>query len=74
MRATPNSNARFPVMKDEHNNTEMWQRYVLDHELGHAVTMFSIDKQSMKHSSIGNKAECEADAYSMIRHYQRYGR
>lgn len=70
---TPGSNGRFPIMKDEHNNTEMWQRYVLDHELGHAVTMFSIDKQSMKVSSLGNKAECEADCYSMIRHYQRFG-
>jgi len=67
------SNARFPTMAAEHNNTEMWQRYVLDHELGHAVTMLTLDKQSMKTSSFGNKAECEADAYSMIRHYQRYG-
>lgn len=66
-------NARFPAMAAEHNNTEMWQRYVLDHELGHAVTMLTLDKQSMKTSSFGNKAECEADAYSMIRHYQRYG-
>ncbi len=71
--ATPGSNARFPVMDEKYNNTEMWHRYVLDHELGHAVTMFNIDKQSMKVSSLGNKAECEADAYSMIRHYQRYG-
>lgn len=70
---TPGSNARFPVMKEEFNNTEMWHRYVLDHELGHAVTMLSIDKQSMKVSSLGNKAECEADCYSMIRHYQRFG-
>lgn len=66
-------NARFPTMAAEHNNTEMWQRYVLDHELGHAVTMLKLDKQSMKTSSFGNKAECEADAYAMIRHYQRYG-
>lgn len=68
-----NSNARYPAMKEEFNNTEMWQRYVLDHELGHALTMLSINKQSMKTSSIGNRAECEADCYSMIRHYQRYG-
>jgi hypothetical protein len=66
-------NARFPAMDAVHNNTEMWQRYVLDHELGHAVTMLTLDKQSMKTSSFGNKAECEADAYAMIRHYQRYG-
>ena len=66
-------NARFPMMADEHNNTQMWHRYVLDHELGHAVTILTIDKQSMKTSSFGNKAECEADAYAMIRHYQRYG-
>lgn len=63
----------FPVMKDEFNNSEMWQRYVLDHELGHALTQMSMNKQSMKVSSLGNKAECEADCYSMIRHYQRYG-
>lgn len=63
----------FPVLKDEFNNSEMWQRYVLDHELGHALTQVSINKQSMKVSSLGNKAECEADCYSMIRHYQRYG-
>jgi hypothetical protein len=69
----PLPNARFPVMKEEFNNTEMWQRYVLDHELGHAVTMLNINKQEAKVSSIGNRAECEADAYSMIRHYQRYG-
>ena len=69
----PNSNARYPAMKDDFNNTEMWQRYVLDHELGHALTMLSINKQSAKTSSIGNRAECEADCYSMIRHYQRYG-
>jgi len=67
------SNSRFPTMAAEYNNTEMWQRYVLDHELGHAVTMLKINKQSMKTSSFGNKAECEADAYAMIRHYQRYG-
>jgi hypothetical protein len=66
-------NGRFPMMAPEHNNTEMWQRYVLDHELGHAVTMLKMNKQSMKTSSFGNRAECEADAYSMIRHYQRYG-
>lgn len=66
-------NSRFPMMAAAYNNTEMWQRYVLDHELGHAVTMLKINKQSMKTSSFGNKAECEADAYAMIRHYQRYG-
>lgn len=66
-------NSRFPTMDAVHNNTEMWQRYVLDHELGHAITLLTIDKQSMKTSSFGNKAECEADAYAMIRHYQRYG-
>lgn len=66
-------NNRFPTMAAEHNNTEMWHRYVLDHEIGHALTMLTINKQSMKTSSFGNKAECEADAYSMIRHYQRYG-
>ncbi len=69
----PLLNSEFPIMREEYNNTEMWHRYVLDHELGHAVTMLSIDKQSMKTSSFGNKAECEADAYAMIRHYQRYG-
>src|SRR5690606_36167439 len=68
------SNKAFPVMDDAFNNTEMWQRYVLDHELGHALTMLNVDKQSMKTVSFGNKAECEADAYSMIRHFQRYGR
>lgn len=69
----PMPNTAFPMMASEHNNTEMWQRYVLDHELGHAVTMISIDRQSGKSSSLGNKAECEADAYAMIRHFQRYG-
>lgn len=69
----PIANDRFPTMASRHNDTEMWQRYVLDHELGHAVTQLSIDKQAMKTSSLGNKAECEADAYAMIRHYQRYG-
>ena len=69
----PVANTSFPVMKEEYNNSEMWQRYVLDHELGHAVTQLSLNKQAMKVSSLGNKAECEADVYSMIRHYQRYG-
>lgn len=69
----PLPNANFPVMPDKYNNTEMWHRYVLDHELGHAVTQLNTDKQAMKVSSLGNRAECEADAYSMIRHYQRYG-
>lgn len=69
----PIANDRFPTMAPQHNNTEMWQRYVLDHELGHAVTQLSLDKQAMKVSSLGNKAECEADAYAMIRHFQRYG-
>lgn len=69
----PLPNGKFPTMAAEHNDTEMWHRYVLDHELGHAVTMLNIDKQSMKTSSFGNKAECEADAYAMIRHFQRYG-
>jgi hypothetical protein len=70
----PLPNNKFPTMAPEHNNTEMWHRYVLDHELGHAVTMLNVDKQSMKTSSFGNKAECEADAYAMIRHFQRYGK
>lgn len=69
----PLPNANFPVMPDKYNNTEMWHRYVLDHELGHAVTQLNTNKQAMKVSSLGNRAECEADAYSMIRHYQRYG-
>jgi hypothetical protein len=69
----PVPNANFPVMDDKYNNTEMWHRYVLDHELGHAVTQLNTDKQAMKVSSLGNRAECEADAYAMIRHYQRYG-
>ena len=69
----PVANASFPVMKEEYNNTEMWHRYVLDHELGHAVTQLSLNKQEMKVSSLGNRAECEADTYAMIRHYQRYG-
>ncbi len=69
----PVANTTFPVMKDEYNNTEMWQRYVLDHELGHAVTQLALNKAEMKVSSLGNRAECEADVYSMIRHYQRYG-
>jgi len=69
----PLPNGKFPTMAAVHNDTEMWHRYVLDHELGHAVTMLNIDKQSMKTSSFGNKAECEADAYAMIRHFQRYG-
>lgn len=69
----PLPNGKFPTMAAAHNDTEMWHRYVLDHELGHAVTMLNIDKQSMKTSSFGNKAECEADAYAMIRHFQRYG-
>jgi len=67
------ANDRFPVMDSVFNNTEMWHRYVLDHELGHAVTQLSLNKQAMKVSSLGNKAECEADAYAMIRHFQRYG-
>lgn len=69
----PVANTSFPTMKAEYNNTEMWHRYVLDHELGHAVTQLSTNKLAMKVSSLGNKAECEADVYSMIRHYQRYG-
>ncbi|MDE1153238.1 MAG: hypothetical protein PW788_11940 [Micavibrio sp.] len=69
----PVANDRFPVMDSVFNNTEMWHRYVLDHELGHAVTQLSLDKTAMKTSSLGNKAECEADAYAMIRHFQRYG-
>jgi hypothetical protein len=69
----PVANTHFPVMNDEYNNTEMWHRYVLDHELGHAVTQIGLNKLEMKVSSVGNRAECEADAYSMIRHYQRYG-
>ncbi|MBI1216008.1 MAG: hypothetical protein GC185_09345 [Alphaproteobacteria bacterium] len=69
----PIPNTQYPVMKDEYNNTEMWQRYVLDHELGHAVTMMEEDARRGKSISVVNHRECEADAYSMIRHYQRYG-
>lgn len=66
-------NALFPVMEDRFNHTEMWQRYVLDHELGHAITVDSIDREEAKTVSITNRRECEADAYAMIRHFQRYG-
>lgn len=66
-------NNLFPVMEDRFNNTEMWQRYVLDHELGHAITVDSIERSEAKTVSIANRRECEADAYAMIRHFQRYG-
>ena len=69
----PLPNNAFPVMPHAFNDTEMWQRYVLDHELGHALTMLGIDRQASKTASSGNQAECEADAYAMIRHFQRYG-
>lgn len=69
----PIPNTRFPAMPPAHNNTQMWQRYVLDHELGHAVTVMNTDIREGKHTSIVNRRECEADAYAMIRHYQRYG-
>jgi hypothetical protein len=69
----PIPNTAFPVMPEAYNDTEMWQRYVLDHELGHAVTMMNMDIASGKEISITNHRECEADAYAMIRHYQRYG-
>lgn len=66
-------NTQFPTMRPQHNDTQMWQRYVLDHELGHAITILKIDKQAAKSSDFANRAECEADAYAMIRHFQRYG-
>jgi hypothetical protein len=69
----PLPNDVFPTMPHAFNDTEMWQRYVLDHELGHALTMLGIDRQASKTTSFGNQAECEADAYAMIRHFQRYG-
>lgn len=66
-------NNAFPVMPRDFNDTAMWQRYALDHELGHAVTSLKRDPAQMKISSSANRAECAADAYAMIRHFQRYG-
>lgn len=63
----------YPVLPAKLNDTDMWQRYVLEHELGHALTMQNIDKQAQKTVSLVNKNECAADAYAMIRHFQRYG-
>jgi hypothetical protein len=68
-----NDMSDFPAMPQGLHNTAMWQRYVLDHELGHAVTMLSVNKQDAKHEDVTNRRECEADAYAMIRHFQRYG-
>ena len=64
----------FPVMPMSLHNTEMWQRYVLEHELGHAVTVTSVNRQEGKTQDLSHRQECEADAYAMIRHFQRYGR
>jgi len=63
----------FPSLPVEFNNTEMWQRYVLDHELGHAVTIMGSDQNDNIDTHVVNFRECEADAYAMMRHYQRYG-
>lgn len=47
-----------------------WLWACLDHEAGHILTWQGIAKFFRKSDQLG---ECMADAYSMIRHYQRFG-
>ncbi len=58
---------------EELDDAEMWQRFVLDHELGHAVTLRGTDRSLAVDHDFTNLLECMADAYALIRHYQRYG-
>lgn len=58
---------------EELDDAEMWQRFVLDHELGHAVTMRGTDRSLAVDHDFTNLLECMADSYALIRHYQRYG-
>ncbi len=41
--------------------------FAFDHELGHSIVPGGLSEEDM------NKAECLADAYAVIRHFQRYG-
>ncbi len=58
----------------EFDNTEMLQTLFLDHEIAHAITMPMMKKSQMLDEDLKHHMECIADAYSMIRHYQRYGK
>ncbi len=44
--------------------------YILDHELGHLTTPEGFKDNNLSEATI---AECIADSYSLLSHYQRYG-
>lgn len=52
---------------------KMWQEYVLDHEIGHALTTTNVELQEVKDLFYINYLECIADAYASMRNFQKYG-
>lgn len=67
------SNERIPENEFKNVTIESEKNllFVLDHELGHLALKDGIGKENTLHAKI--LRECLADAYAVIRHYQRFG-
>lgn len=62
----------FPDVPDRYGDDAVWQQYVLDHELAHAIGGPKAGKRDMFIEEV-NFNECLADAYAVMRHFQREG-
>ncbi len=62
----------FPDVPEKHADDAIWQQYVLDHELAHAIGGPKAGERDMFIEET-NFNECIADAYAIMRHFQREG-
>lgn len=60
----------FPVLPSGIDDNAKWDWSGFDHECGHALTNHLVPDENL---SVASFKECVADAYAMIRHYQRFG-
>lgn len=71
----------FPVLPDVLNDNVMWHQMIVDHEFGHTLTATDLRNHFLKKGRDLTKFKEEllqmkegaADAYALIRHYQKYG-
>ena len=61
------------VTKNVYEHTNYTKQFISDHELGHALCSHGTPWNTVLHKDFSNLGECQADAYAMIRHLQRYG-
>lgn len=63
-------NPDFPVLPPGADDAAKWDWAAFDHECAHALANHVAPDENL---SVAGFKECVADAYAMIRHYQRFG-